>query len=265
MDISLSNAIIAEAQQQGGLPAGDLPAAAERVLKPLLGGENVSVGETLTGDLQKLLAQVRAEQDEKKKQLANQRLSAVLGQICAMSDLTTAQQQQVSLIQVKIEELEAAIERETTTAAERKEALDKKRQLEADAQKELKAAEEAGDEKAIAEAKAKLTGVQDEIDALNDEIAAIDARAEGLKKEVEGCGKELSDLLAKLDYPALVAVLAAITVSASDMVPAADANPDDEEKEKLKIPSPLDIVRESLEKAFEDICEEISEKRMETV
>ena len=243
MDISLSNAIIAEARQQGGLPAGNLPAAAERVLKPLLGGENVSVGETLTGDLQKLLAQVRAEQD----------------------DLTTAQQQQVSLIQVKIEELEAAIERETTTAAERKVSLDKKRQLEADAQKELKAAEEAGDEKAIAEAKAKLTGVQDEIDALNDEIAAIDARAEGLKKEVEGCGKELSDLLAKLDYPALVAVLAAITVSASDMVPAADANPDDEEKEKLKIPSPLDIVRESLEKAFEDICEEIAEKRMETV
>ena len=68
MDISLSNAIIAEAQQ-GGLPAGDLPAAAERVLQPLLGGENVRVVETLTGDLQRLLAQVRAEQDEKKLQL----------------------------------------------------------------------------------------------------------------------------------------------------------------------------------------------------
>ena len=193
------------------------------------------------------------------------RLSAVLGQICAMSDLTTAQQQQVSLIQVKIEELEAAIERETTTAADRKESLDKKRQLEDDAQKELKAAEEAGDEEAIAAAKEKLAGLQGEIDALNDEIATIDARVEDRKKEVEGCGRDISDLLAKFDYPALVLVLAAITVSASDMVPAADANPDDEEKEKLKIPSPLDIVRESLEKAFEDICEEIAEKRMETV
>ena len=84
MDIALSNAIIAEAQQQGGLPAGDLPAAAERVLKPLLGGANVSVGETLTGDLQKLLAQVRAEQEEKKTQLAHQQLSAVLGQLCTI-------------------------------------------------------------------------------------------------------------------------------------------------------------------------------------
>ena len=264
MDISLSNAIIAETQQQGGLPAGNLPAAAERVLKPLLGGENVRVGETLVGDLQKLLAQVRAEQDEKKMQIAHQRLSAVLGQLCTMSDLTTAQQKQVSEMQVKIAALEAAIARETTTAAERKESLDKKRKLEADAQKELKAAEEAGDEKAIAEAKAKLAGVQDEIDALDDEIDEIDTRLKDLQKEVEGLGGDLADLLAKLDYPALVLVLAAITVSASDTMPADNAVQDDEEK-KLKIPSPLDIVRESLEKAFEDICEEIAEKRMETV
>ena len=37
------------------------------------------------------------------------------------------------------------------------------------------------------------------------------------------------------------------------------------EKKGLKIPSPLDIVNESLKKAFEDICEEIAQKRMETV
>ena len=264
MDISLSNAIIAEAQQ-GGLPAGDLPAAAERVLQPLLGGENVRVVETLTGDLQRLLAQVRAEQDEKKLQLAHQRLSAVLGQLCAMSDLSDAQQLQVVEMQVKIEELEAAIERETTTAAERKEALEKKRRLEADAQKDLDAAEEAGDEEAIAQAKKKLAGVQDEIAALNDEIAACDARTEDLKKEVERYGGELSDLLAKFDYPALLLVLAAITVSASDTMPPDTVRPDDEEKKDQKIPSPLDIVRESLKKAFEDICEEIAEKRMETV
>ena len=265
MDISLSNAIIAEAQQQGGLPAENLPAAAERVLQPLLGGENVSVGETLTGDLQKLLAQVRAEQEEKKMQLAHQRLSAVLGQLCAMSDLTAAQQQQVTEMQVKIAELEAAIERETTTADDRKEALEKKRKLEADAQKELDDAEKSGDADAIAKAKERLAGLQGEIDALDAEIAEIDARAEDLKKEVAGCGDDLSALLAKLDYSALVLVLAAITVSAADTMPVDNTNQDDEEEKKLKIPSPLDIVRESLKKAFEDICEEIAEKRMETV
>ena len=41
--------------------------------------------------------------------------------------------------------------------------------------------------------------------------------------------------------------------------------PDDEEKKDQKIPSPLDIVRESLKKAFKDLCEEIAEKRMEKV
>ena len=265
MDISLSNAIIAEAQQQGGLSAGDLPAAAERVLKPLLGGANVSVGETLTGDLQKLLAQVRAEQEEKKTQLAHQQLSAVLGQLCTMADLTAAQQQQVSVMQVKIAELEAAIKRETTTAAERKKVLATKRQLEAQAKKDLAAAEKAGDEAAVAEAKGRLDDVRGEIAALNAALAKDDANIEKLKKAVAGLRDDLSQLLAKLDYPALVLVLAAIAVSASDTVAAADAHPDDEEKGKLKIPSPLDVVRESLKKAFEDICEEIAEKRMETV
>ena len=265
MDITLSNAIIAEAQQQGGLPAGDLPATAERVLQPILGGENVRVRETLVGDLQKLLAQVRAEQDEKKMQVAHQRLSAVLGQLCAMADLTAAQQQQVSVIQVKIAELEAAIERETITAAERKKALETKRRLEAQAQKDLDAAEKAGDEAAAAEAKGRLDGVRDEIAALEAAVAKDDAGIKRRKEEVDGLGNDLAKLLAKLDYPALVLVLAAITVSASDTMVSNDAHPDDEEKGAVKIPSPLDVVRESLKKAFEDICEEIAEKRMETV
>ena len=264
MDISLSNAIIAEARQQGGLPAENLPADAGRVLKPLLGGTNVSVGSALTGDLDKLLAQVRAEQDEKKVQLAHQQLSAVLTQLSAMADLTVDQQQQVTLMQVKIEALEAAIERETTTVEERKKALATKRQLETQAQKDLEAAEASGDEAAVAEAKERLAGVQNEIAALDKEIAELDARIDSLNKDVADIGRELSDLLVKLDYPSLVVVLAAITVSASDTVQQ-DAGQNKEDDGKLKIPSPLDVLRESLEKAFKELGEEIAEKRMETI
>ena len=82
---------------------------------------------------------------------------------------------------------------------------------------------------------------------------------------VDDIGRELSDLLVKLDYPSLVVVLAAITVSASNMVPQ-DAMQDKEEDDgKLKIPSPLDVLRDSLEKAFKELGEEIAEKRMETI
>ena len=265
MDISLSNAIIAEARQQGGLPAENLPADAGRVLKPLLGGTNVSVGSALTGDLDKLLAQVRAEQDEKKVQLAHQQLSAVLTQLSAMADLTVDQQQQVTLMQVKIEALEAAIERETTTVEERKKALATKRQLETQTQKDLETAEASEDEAAVAEAKERLAGVQNEIAALDKEIADLDARIDGLQTNVADIGRELSTLLVKLDYPSLVVVLAAITVSASNMVPQ-DAMQDKEEDDgKLKIPSPLDVLRDSLEKAFKELGEEIAEKRMETI
>ena len=264
MDISLSNAIIAEAQQRGGLPQETLAAAAARVIKPLLGGENVRVGTTLTGDLEKLLAQVRAEQEAKRTSLALKQLSAVLGQLCAMSDLSAAQQEQVVVMQMKIETLEAAIERETTTVEERKKALNTKRRLEAEAQKDLKAAEEAGDEKAVAEAKKRLGAVQAEIAEIDSEIAELDASILSLRNEVGNIGDEISSLLAKLDYPSLVVVLAAITVSAADTLPANEGKKDDG-VEEAKIPTPLDIVRESLKKAFEELSEEIAEKRMETI
>ena len=121
------------------------------------------------------------------------------------------------------------------------------------------------DEAAAAEAKGRLDGVRDEIAALEAAVAKDDAGIKRRKEEVDGLGNDLAKLLAKLDYPALVLVLAAITVSASDTMVSNDAHPDDEEKGAVKIPSPLDVVRESLKEAFEDICEEIAEKRMETV
>ena len=261
MDISLSNAIIAETAQARGAPPQN--GTMERVLQPILGGENVRVSAALTGDLQKLLAQVRSEQEEKKLQFAHQRLSAVLGHLCAMSDVTAAQQAQITEMQMQIEELEAAVERETTTVEDRKKDLEAKRRLEDDAQKELEAAEQSGDKEKIAEARDQLAGVRAEVAALNAEIAQHDVRIAELKKTVAGCGDRLSGLLAKLDYPALVLVLAAITLSADDVLPNQAAQPD--ESEEKKIPTPIEVLRESLEKAVKDIREEILEKRIEAV
>ena len=262
MDISLSNAIIAEARARD-LPSPDGTAAA-RVLQPILGGENVRVSAALVGDLQKLLAQVRSEQDEKKLQLAQQRLSAVFGHLCAMSDVSSAQQAQVVEIQMQIETLEEAIKRETTTVEDRKKDLEKKRRLESDAQKDLESAEKSGDEKAIAEAKERLAGAQAEVVALDKEIAQHNANLTALDNEVSACGDKLAGLIAKLDYPALVLVLAAITITANDVTPD-EARKTDEEAGQKKIPTPLDVLRESLEKAVKDIREEIVEKRIETV
>lgn len=264
MDISLSNAIIAETAQQRGLSAENLSAAAARVVRPLLGGENVRVSAALTGDLQKLLAQLRSDQEEKKVQLARLQLSAVLTQLCAMESLTLEQQTQVSAIQVQIEALEAAIERETTTAAARKKALETKRQLESDAQDELRAAEAKGDKAAIAAAQKKLESAQTQAAALEKEIATLDAEISARKREITGYSAELTDLLAKLDYPALVMVLAAITISAADAEADGEVKKEDDADGK-GIPTPLEVVRESLEKAVEDIREEIVEKRVETV
>lgn len=260
MDISLSNAIIAETAQQRDLPV--LMETAQKVVRPLLGGENVSVGETLVGDLQKLLAQLKSEQEEKKLQLAKQRLSSVLDQLCAMQNLSDIQHGAVLDIQVEIKALEDAIERETTTVEERKKALEKKRLLEAQAQDELKAAEESGDEAAIAEAQAKVASARAESSALEKEIGDLEALIADDKKKIEGCSAKLTDLLAKLDYPALVMVLAAITISASEAEPLEEKSKDGEEKD---IPTPLEVVRDSLEKAVEDIREEIVEKRIATV
>ena len=52
--------------------------------------------------------------------------------------------------------------------------------------------------------------------------------------------------------------------SANDVTPD-EARKTDEEAGQKKIPTPLDVLRESLEKAVKDIREEIVEKRIETV
>ena len=255
MDISLSNAIIAETAQARDLSpeGGGVGAAAERVLRPILGGDNVRVSSAITGDLQKLLAQVRAEQENKKVQLAHLQLSAVLGHLSAMADLTASQQAQVSAMQMQIDALEAAVARERTTSAERKKAIETKRQLESDAQDELRKAEQAGDEVAVEAAQKRLAAAQAQV-----------ATLEAEEKEIAGYSDDLTALLAKLDYPALVLVLAAISISASDATPSEARVEDDEQKGK-KIPTTLDVVRESLEKAVEDIRDEIVEKRIESV
>lgn len=263
MDISLSNAIIAEAAQGRDMLPQDGTAAA-RVLQPILGGENVRVSEAFTGDLQKLLAQVRSEQDEKKLQLAQQRLSAVLGHLCAMSDVTSAQQAQLAEMQVQIESLEAAVERETTTVEDRKKDLEEKRRLEGDAEKDLDAAEQSGNQEKIDAARERLAGVRAEIARLDGEIAQLDAKIAALDKDVASCGEKLSDLITKLDYSALVLVLAAITITAGDVTPDQTQRPDKADEQKT-VPTPLEVLRDSLEKAFRDIRKEIVEKRIETV
>lgn len=266
MDISLSNAIIAETVQARDLSpeGGGVGAAAERVLRPILGGDNVRVSSAITGDLQKLLAQVRAEQENKKVQLAHLQLSAVLGHLSAMADLTASQQAQVSAMQMQIDALEAAVARERTTSAERKKAIETKRQLESDAQDDLRAAEQAGDEVAVEAAQKRLAAAQAQVATLEAEIAKIDADIRDAEKEIAGYSDDLTALLAKLDYPALVLVLAAISISASDATPSEAKVEDDEQKGK-KLPTTLDVVRESLEKAVEDIRDEIVEKRIESV
>lgn len=266
MDISLSNAIIAETAQARDLSSegGGVGAAAARVLRPLLGGDNVRVSSTLTGDLQKLLAQVRAEQEDKKVQLAHLQLSAVLGHLSAMADLTASQQAQVSAMQMQIDALESAVARERTTSAERKKAIETKRRLESDAQADLRAAEQAGDEMAVAAAQKRLAAAQARIATLEAQIAKSDADIDDMEEEISGYSEKLTDLLAKLDYPALVLVLAAISISASDAT-LPEAKAEDEEQKGKKIPTALDVVRDSLEKAVEDIRDEIVEKRIESV
>ena len=131
-------------------------------------------------------------------------------------------------------------------------------------QDDLRAAEQAGDEVAVEAAQKRLAAAQAQVATLEAEIAKIDADIRDAEKEIAGYSDDLTALLAKLDYPALVLVLAAISISASDATPSEARVEDDEQKGK-KIPTTLDVVRESLEKAVEDIRDEIVEKRIESV
>ena len=281
MNISILNNKGADAPVLGAPGAAPQAApGAGKPVAPLLGGKNVTVTSAGIGDLEKLLMQLKAESDEKRSQLASIKLSGALEQLVAQNELAQSEADAMLVLSLKIEELEAAIERETTTLAERKTKLEEARRLkeEADAKaaaKEESAAEESETtvetkvetketETTVKETEAEEEAAiptEEEIAALEKAVTESEAKIASLQNDVKATRTELQTHVGKLDFKAMQLISDAIRLSADDVESAREIKLDEKDDEEKKKTFPVEILRESIENVLEDLREEILERR----
>ena len=272
MNISILNNKGADAPVLGAPGAAPQAApGAGKPVAPLLGGKNVTVTSAGIGDLEKLLMQLKAESDEKRSQLASIKLSGALAQSEADAML---------VLSLKIEELEAAIERETTTLAERKTKLEEARRLKEEADAKAAAKEESAAEESETTVETKVetketettvketeaeeeaaVPTEEEIAALEKAVTESEAKIASLQNDVKATRTELQTHVGKLDFKAMQLISDAIRLSADDVESAREIKLDEKDDEEKKKTFPVEILRESIENVLEDLREEILERR----
>ena len=189
MAIQLDTSRIA-AQTTSAATQGDIPAAVADKTAPLLGGENLKVTSAATTDLEKLVAQLKNENETVRQSVAERR-SAILSTVLdSMAEKITAAEKEnlLKLDQLNTEKAEATVELSSLNSSKAvmealikslderieqavKDGEDHREQVE-----KLKAQRE--------EAQAKLDGITESIKSVSTKIAGIDAKIAECSKAI---------------------------------------------------------------------------------
>lgn len=213
--------------------------AAQKQVAPLLGGPAVSVTQAPTSNLEKLVAQLKNENADRKASLAKQRLSSILdvytaryGELSAqqtkileeiasnndaiaslmpdyqkaLADVSAADAQMV-ILDAKIQEVERAIERAVADGKAHRETVAKlKEQLARDVENEDLKAELAKEEGLVAQLEAEqvcldkdLKTVQAQVVAQAAKIETLQAAVDELKGQIAALESSNKELAGKLD------------------------------------------------------------------
>ena len=207
--------------------ADEAKSTAQKQVAPLLGGPSVSVTQAPSSDLEKLVAQLKNENDDQKASLAKQRLSSILGVYTtrygeltsqqtqaleeiasnnaaiaglmpdyqkAQADLSAADAQRV-IMEAKIEELDRAIERAVADGKAHRETVAKlKEQLARDAENEDLKAELAQEEATVAALEKEVEGLEKDRKTAVAQLATQEAKLDSLNAEVDRLKGEIAAL-----------------------------------------------------------------------
>lgn len=207
--------------------ADEAKSTAQKQVAPLLGGPSVSVTQAPSSDLEKLVAQLKNENDDQKASLAKQRLSSILdvytaryGELSAQqtqaleeiasnnaaiaglmpdyqkaqADLAAADAQRV-IMEAKIEELDRAIERTVADGKAHRETVAKlKEQLARDVENEDLKAELAKEEATVAALEKEVEGLEKDRKTAVAQLATQEAKLDSLNAEVDRLKGEIAAL-----------------------------------------------------------------------
>jgi chromosome segregation ATPase len=246
--------------------------SAAKKLTQLLGGQSVTVTMAPTSDLEKLVAQLKNENDSVKASVAQRRLASVLDaytsrygelteqqtqileaiaannadlatlkeELKALLNDKTAADAQALLMQAKIEQLEKAIEQAVKDGKAHRENIEKlKEQIAEDQDNEDLKAELAKEEAALATSEAALAKAQTDLASAQAAAGALSAKIEALAGSIETKQSAISALedsnaalAAKLDPQTITNLLAAF--SAQDVSVEVERNVSAAEEEKAE-------------------------------
>lgn len=246
--------------------------SAAKKLTQLLGGQSVTVTMAPTSDLEKLVAQLKNENDSVKASVAQRRLASVLDaytsrygelteqqtqileaiaannadlatlkeELKALLNDKTAADAQALLMQAKIEQLEKAIEQAVKDGKTHRENIEKlKEQIAEDQDNEDLKAELAKEEAALATSEAALAKAQTDLASAQAAAGALSTKIEALAGSIETKQSSISALedsnaalAAKLDPQTITNLLAAF--SAQDVSVEVERNVSAAEEEKAE-------------------------------
>ncbi len=252
--------------------ADEAKSTAQKQVAPLLGGPSVSVTQAPSSDLEKLVAQLKNENDDQKASLAKQRLSSILGVYTtrygeltsqqtqaleeiasnnaaiaglmpdyqkAQADLAAADAQKV-IMEAKIEELDRAIERAVADGKAHRETVAKlKEQLARDVENEDLKAELAQEEATVAALEKEVEGLEKDRKTAVAQLATQEAKLDSLNAEVDRLKGEIAaleasnkELAGQLDPQTITHLLLAF--EAQSTAPAIEPNRTAAEEEKAE-------------------------------
>ena len=314
----LNTAVSSAAVSRQAATLDNTAVAGGKKLDPLLAGTSLTVTTAPASDLERLVARIKSENENSRLALLLTSLSTLnealtdvqktnLVKVDALNqsltglnaDLETQYAQlteatnQSALMEMKIQQLEAAVERAIQDGKDHNEAVRKAKETRDRAQAALDKLEaaEVKDEAAIAAAEAvleeaqttldeamalqaqdaaKIQAAQDELADVQKQKAAVDANVSALNQsiadtenEIASVNAQLSSCLSALGEKALANIASALQSTAAQFGGEEAQSPAEEKKveEKAIANDPLRLIREALERLDEAMAETVGANR----
>ena len=268
MAIELDTTRIAS-QTTAATTQNDAPVMQEAKLTPVLGGENVKVTSGAMSDLEKLVAQLKAETDDTKMSLAQQRISILATVLDSMADRisesernTLLEIEKLNLEKSEAENTLAGYLSEKTASEGRISALDL--QISALEKAIERAVQDGVDHREqVAKLKAQRADEQAKLDEINDAIASANAKISGIDVKIAECSQAIAKTTLNEVASALRFAANEKTSSPPSVDDGAESNAERVKQEKKAEETDIgNVIRESLDKIDAQIRKVLDESQM---
>ena len=268
MAIELDTTRIAS-QTTAATTQNDAPVMQEAKLTPVLGGENVKVTSGTMSDLEKLVARLKAETDDTKMSLAQQRISILATVLDSMAD-RISESERNSLLEIEKLNLQkseaenklAGYLSEKTASEGRITALDL--QISALEKAIERAVQDGVDHREqVAKLKAQRADEQAKLDKINDAISSANAKISGIDVKIAECSQAIAKTTLNEVASALRFAANEKTSSPPSVDDGAESNAERVKQEKKAEETDIgNVIRESLDKIDAQIRKVLDESQM---